>query len=284
LQIAILNVVLVPRVGAENVTITTPLSDFAETFSLVFVQQHARTKGGRAVRPDSRHGTGTMMRFRLLARAIDLFLPGSGRMMRNFRLLAIDYGQWRSVRERVAVDANGGAVPWYTYPAIEYLSSFDFRDCDVFEFGSGNSSLFWASRARSVVSVEIDNEWFEAIDRKKESNQCLLYRPDAPGYVNALAEQGRPFDVIVIDGNWRDQCAQAAPRHLRAGGMIVLDNSDRILEQECATVLRAQGFIQVDFSGFGPINGFTWTTSVFLKTPDLQHNFRGPSPIGGLQE
>lgn len=220
---------------------------------------------------------------RVLMRMINRFLPGSGAMMRNFRLLAVEHGQWRSIRERMAVDATGGAVPWYTYPAIQYLSSFDFGNCDVFEFGSGNSSLFWASRARSVVSVEIDKEWFEAGDRNKQPNQTLLYRPDAPGYVHALTEQGRLFDVIVIDGNWRDQCVQVAPRHLRVGGMIVLDNSDRILELECGKVLREEGFIEVDFSGFGPINGYCWTTSVFMKTPDLQRNFQGPSPIGGLR-
>lgn len=225
-----------------------------------------------------------MMRFRSLMRVTDRFLPGSGKMMRNFRLLAVEHGQWRSIRERMAVDASGGAIPWYTYPAIEYLSSFDLRDCDVFEFGSGNSSMWWASRARGVVSVEIDKEWFEAVERNKQPNQSLLHRADAPGYVNALAEQGQLFDVIVVDGSWRDQCVQEAPRHLRAGGMIVLDNSDRMLERECGRVLREQGFIQVDFSGFGPINGYCWTTSVFMKTPDLQRNFRGPSPIGGFQE
>lgn len=219
----------------------------------------------------------------LVMRVIDRFLPGAGAMMRNFRLLAIGQGQWRSVREKMAVDAAGDAVPWYTYPAIEYLSSFDFRDCDVFEFGSGNSSLFWAGRARSVVSVEDHKAWFEMVDRIKRPNQSLLHRADAQGYVNALAEQGQLFDVIVVDGNWRDRCVQEAPGHLRVGGMIVLDNSDRMLEQECGRALRKQGFIQVDFSGFGPINGYCWTTSVFMKTPDLQRNFRGPSPIGGLQ-
>jgi hypothetical protein len=223
------------------------------------------------------------MKSNFLTRAIGRVLPGSAAMMRNFQLLAVEQGQWRSIRKRTAVDASGGALPWYTYPAIEYLSSFDFRDCAVFEFGSGNSSFFWASRARSVVSVESDKTWFDAVDHQKQANQSVLHRTDAPGYVNALAEQGQLFDVIVIDGRWRDQCVQQAPGHLREGGMIVLDNSDRMLEQECGKALRGEGFIQVDFSGFGPINGYCWTTSVFMKTRDLQRNFQGPSPIGGLQ-
>ncbi len=218
----------------------------------------------------------------LLMRMINRLMPGAAVMMSNLRLLALAHGQWRSVRERMAVDAEGRAVPWYTYPAIEYLSSFDFGGCDVFEFGSGNSSLFWAGRARSVVSVEDDKAWFERVDGNRRPNQSLLHRADAQGYVNALAEQGKLFDVIVIDGNWRTQCAQAALLYLQPGGMIVLDNSDRREEKECSRLLRAQGFIQIDFSGFGPINGYCWTTSVFLTTSRLQGNFRGPSPIGGL--
>lgn len=78
-------------------------------------------------------------------------IPGIGVMKSNFCILASQYGQWRSARERMAVDTLGTAIPWYTYPAIEYLKSFDFKECDVFEFGSGNSSLYWSSRARSVI-------------------------------------------------------------------------------------------------------------------------------------
>ena len=70
---------------------------------------------------------------------------------------------------------------------------------------------------------------------------------------------------------------------LKDGGMIVLDNSDRMIEKECGRLLREQGFIQMDFSGFGPINSYCWSTSVFMKTPALlQRNFSGPAPIGGL--
>lgn len=219
----------------------------------------------------------------LIKRLLGRFLVSVGVMLSNFSLLAFAQGQWRSVRERMAVDAKGAPIPWYTYPAIEYLASFDFTDCEVFEYGSGNSSLYWAGRARRVVSVEDDQAWFEAVSRKLLPNQVLLHRADAAGYVGALSEQGRLFDVIVIDGNWRERCVEDASGYLRPGGIIVLDNSDRMIELECGKVLRAQGFIQVDFSGFTPINRYCSTTSMFLKTPDLQQNFRGPSPIGGLK-
>lgn len=204
-------------------------------------------------------------------------------MWLNFRILAFYYGQWSSARKRMSVDNNGVEIPWYTYPAIEYLKSFDFKSCDVFEFGSGNSSLYWAKRARSVVSVEDNKEWFKIVNNRKSINQSVIYGPDEMSYVKALADENKLFEIVVIDGNWRMQCTLAAIRHLKPDGMIVLDNSDRIIEKKCSELLRKEGFIQIDFSGFGPINGYCWTTSIFMKTANfLQKNFTGPIPIGGL--
>ena len=45
------------------------------------------------------------------------------------------YGYDRSLRERSCVDKDGNAVPWMTYPAIEYLSQFDFSENTLFEWG-----------------------------------------------------------------------------------------------------------------------------------------------------
>lgn len=204
-------------------------------------------------------------------------------MKKNFSLLAFGLGQWRSVKERMAVNARGNPIPWYTYPAIEYLESFDFKNCDVFEFGSGNSSLYWAGRARSVCSVEDNEEWFDVVSKTKRSNQVILHRGNESSYVNSLPEQRKLFEIIIVDGNWRFECVVKAINCLKEGGMIVLDNSDRKIEKECGTLLREQGFLQIDFSGFGPINNYTWSTSIFIKTPVLlQKNFTGPTPIGGL--
>jgi hypothetical protein len=210
-------------------------------------------------------------------------LPGLRVLKKNFSILAFGFGQWRTIKEGMAVDANGDPIPWYTYPAIEYLESFDFKYCDVFEFGSGNSSLYWAKRARSVCSVEDNQGWFNEVSKTRLGNQEILHRADEASYVKSLPSRGKLFEIIVVDGNWRYACAIEAINCLKDGGMIVLDNSDRKIEKECGKLLRKQGFLQIDFSGFGPINNYTWSTSIFIKSPvPLQKNFAGPNPIGGL--
>lgn len=220
---------------------------------------------------------------KLFSHIANKLLPGVAIMWVNFKTLAFNYGQWESVRKGMAVDKNGLEIPWYTYPTIEYLKSFDFQSCDVFEFGSGNSSFYWANRARSVVSVEDNKEWFEIVNNKKRLNQSVIYYADQVCYVKSLADQNKLFEIVVIDGNWRMQCTLAAIKYLKPDGMIVLDNSDRVIEKKCCELLRQDGFIQIDFSGFGPINDYCWTTSIFMKTASLlQKNFSNASPIGGL--
>lgn len=72
-----------------------------------------------------------------------------------------EYAIERTIDEKVCIDKDGNPIPWYTYPAIEYLSQFDYGDKKVFEFGCGNSSLFWAVRAQEVISIEDNPSWFE---------------------------------------------------------------------------------------------------------------------------
>ena len=44
----------------------------------------------------------------------------------NFIILSVKYGQFKSIINKSAVDRYGGPIPWYCYPAIEFLDQFDF--------------------------------------------------------------------------------------------------------------------------------------------------------------
>lgn len=46
--------------------------------------------------------------------------------MENYKILSLNYGQYRSMRLQKSVDREGNPIPWYTYPAIDYLTQFDF--------------------------------------------------------------------------------------------------------------------------------------------------------------
>ena len=56
-------------------------------------------------------------------------------------------GWYASARANSAVNARGDPIPWITYPAIEFLQERVRPDWDVFEYGSGNSTRWYAARS-----------------------------------------------------------------------------------------------------------------------------------------
>ena len=197
--------------------------------------------------------------------------------------LETQHGHLASRRAGLPIDAAGRPLPWYTYPAIQFLSQLDLSEKTAFEFGSGNSSLFWADRVRQLTSMESDPAWHAQISRDLRQNQTMVLEQDLEKYPQRIADGGRTYDLIVVDGKRRRACAAAAVQYLAPGGMIVLDNAD--WHPKTAQLLRDAGLIQVDFSGFGPINNYTWTTSLFLRR-DCDLRPRGDRlpqpPIGSL--
>ena len=195
------------------------------------------------------------------------------------RTLWFEYGHLRTVQSKAAVDKHGRPVPWYTFPAIEYLNQFDYSAMSVFEYGSGNSTLFWAERAARVVSVEDDERWFARNRAKVPPNCALILEPDLDKYVTVIDRFAEPFDIIVVDGPARGRtrlkCAARALDRLRVGGLVILDNSDWL--PESARLLRDSGLLQVDMSGFIPMAGHTQTTSLFF------HRACTLQPRGGRQ-
>jgi len=105
---------------------------------------------------------------RLFLKIIQKILPLKiKKLLKNFKILAIDFGQWQSIKKNISINKNNNPIPWYTYPAFEYLTQIDFSHKSVFEWGAGNSSLFWAQRAKEVISVESDKDWFNIINNNK---------------------------------------------------------------------------------------------------------------------
>lgn len=192
------------------------------------------------------------------------------------KILLHDYRYFDSVRTGV-IKNKSEYLPWFTYPAIEMLNGWDLTEKSVLEFGCGYSTLFWASRAKSVLSVEHNPDWHRRISPLLPPHVDLQLRS-----LENYATVSGTYDIVVIDGYVRDRtryrCAKASFPCLNQGGFIVLDNSDW-LPATCF-YLRQQGLIQVDFSGFVPGNRHAQTTSFFL-TRDLKVQHLKLAPVGG---
>jgi hypothetical protein len=208
------------------------------------------------------------------------YRAGSEEMLWLAEAVGVGYGHFRSVEEGRPVTDAGEPLPWYTYPALEYLRQLDFSAWDAFEFGGGNSSRFWSRRCRSLTTVESDRAWHATIAADALPSHEVLLEDDPARYADAITRGDRRYDLIVIDGRHRRACAERAHHRLLPGGMILFDNADW-WPDTCA-YLRGQGLMQIDFTGPGPINRYTWTTSILFRDHLALRSSTGQQPEHGI--
>lgn len=178
-------------------------------------------------------------------------------------------GWFRSYREQAAVDAAGNPIPWITYPAISFLAKRIRPEMTVFEYGCGNSTRWWAARVARVVSCEHDLAWHQKVLPTLPSNAELHHVPLEYGgdYCRQVARSGETFDIVVIDGRDRVNCAKQAIHALKPGGVILWDNSDRVDYAVGYEFLHEHGFKKIEFSGLSPITLAKNETGIFYR-PD----------------
>ena len=199
----------------------------------------------------------------------------------NYRILSTNLGQYKTIKLWDCIDANDVPIPWYTYPAIEYIKQLDFSNKIIFEYGSGNSTRFWGERCKKVVSVEDNKEWYDKIKDKLPDHVEYYLLEERQEYIKSINKYPDKFDVIIIDGNHsRYECAVEALNKLRDDGFIILDNSD--WKEKTSALLRESDLIEVDMSGFGPINYYTWTTSFYFSRNVKLTPAHARQPIHGI--
>ncbi|MDA8239844.1 MAG: hypothetical protein M0Z67_05660 [Nitrospiraceae bacterium] len=182
-----------------------------------------------------------------------------------------DYGWFRSVKEEASVDAEGMPLPWLTYPAIEFLRNRLDPGMSVCEYGCGNGTLWWASKVKAVVSIEHDKEWYKKINAVKPGNVILFHCDLEYGgvYSRKISEFENRFDIVVIDGRDRVNCAKNSLCALKPGGVIVWDNSDRPQYEGGYTYLREKGFRKIEFVGMGPGINTKNETAIFYRDNNI---------------
>ena len=95
---------------------------------------------------------------------------------------------------------------------------------DVFEWGSGGSTVFFSSLVKSWVSYEHDPEWIKKVQKEMVGNTRVVLVKEKKHYINP---EGR-YDFILIDGLHRKECLHKAMTMLKPGGSILLHDSERL--------------------------------------------------------
>ena len=216
----------------------------------------------------------------------------------------IKNGWLRSFIFKECTDKNGNPLPYFSYPAIEYIETLDMSRLKILEIGSGYSTIYFSKRAKKVISFECDPKWLRKVnneikklDLEKKVNLKYVditkpFNESSPSFrkktteiylkkiKKVLGSQENKFDLVVIDG-WgyhRLTLSKLILNYLSDQGILILDDSDELPKTE--KLLNDLGFIQVQFKGYCP-GGIRHVTSVFfnekMNIPVLEREMRIPS-------
>jgi hypothetical protein len=176
-------------------------------------------------------------------------------------------GWFASVNAKQAIDRHGQPIPWITYPCLSFLEERINREMDIFEYGCGNSTLWWASRVRSVISCEHNPAWYEQtrplLPKNAELHHVALEYGGA--YSQMISRYSEKFDIVFIDGRDRVNCVRNSLTAIKPAGVVILDNSDVAEYAEGISFLLANEFKSLHFTGPGPITAAVWRTTVFYR-------------------
>jgi hypothetical protein len=179
-----------------------------------------------------------------------------------------EIGWFNAFDSKSPVDQDNNPIPWVTYSFIDFIQERLNSKHTVFEFGSGNSTYYYAKHAGKVVSVEHDKDWYDKIIKSKPENAemifCELVRDG--NYCRTPVSLKKKFDIIIVDGRDRVNCCIQAVDALSDDGVIVLDDSERKQYKEGIDFLIKKGFKHLPFSGISPGLFYNKSTSVFYKT------------------
>lgn len=176
-------------------------------------------------------------------------------------------------------------LPWFSFGAIEALHRLLRPEHEVFEFGSGGSTLFFAHRCRRILSVENELSWRNNVAKEARAagsdNAEVEHHPlaesnaECRGHPFFHAVQRQRWDVVVIDsfidhdtpgcdgkGRFRTYAFELAQHQVKPGGLIVLDDS----WMYPALLAARPGWSVRDYRGLGPCRYGVTSTALFTHT------------------
>ncbi len=176
-----------------------------------------------------------------------------------------DMGWLNSELSGLPVDKDNKPIPWCTYSYINFITPFLSKEKSVFEFGAGYSTLFYASKVKSVISVDHDENWIKTLKKRVLNNVSLYHYNLNSGYTTSISNHDKLFDIIIIDGRKRVECIKNSFDKITAQGVIVLDDSEREYYKEGIDFLKGKGFKKIDFWGISPGYIHNKCTTLFCK-------------------
>jgi predicted O-methyltransferase YrrM len=160
-------------------------------------------------------------------------------------------------------------VPMISYRARRQIEHILSRDSRMVEFGSGNSTRWFASRVSFLLSVEDLPDWYEHVTRQLKERRIANVKHvlrSAETYADLSDVEDGSLHFALVDGTDREGCVRAVVPKLKSGGWLYLDNTDKDMTFPDGDLRRAETALREAvslrggslrcFSDFSPTNFF----------------------------
>jgi predicted O-methyltransferase YrrM len=176
-------------------------------------------------------------------------------------------GWMRSFQTKRSENAAGQPIPWYTYPAIDFLHEKLNNSHRIFEYGCGGSTRWLAQRCGHITAVEDHPQWYQYASQNMPANVTIHLQTldNQHSYENTPNNSKQKYDIIIVDGKQRNSCIAHSISALAEGGVLILDDSFRSQYQPSFDLLQQQGYRKLNFWGMTAIVATKSCTTIFYK-------------------
>jgi len=186
----------------------------------------------------------------------------------------VQTGYLKSFKLFKPIDNDNNPLPWMNYSVVEFLNKRLNKSINVFEYGSGYSTIYFSKLVKKITSIEYNNEWFEKISNKLNAilNVAISYVPLNKNYSRAIEDitpNKQKYEFIIIDGRKRVECAKKAIKYLTPDGILLLDDSNRERYNEVFQFYLQNGFRELTFSGIKPNSLEIFYTTLFYRSKNI---------------
>ena len=160
-------------------------------------------------------------------------------------------------------------VPMISYRARREINRLLTTESHMVEFGSGNSTPWFAARAGSVLSIEDLPQWHDHVQQILTDLAIGNVRHELRSektYADLSHIEDGTLDFAMVDGTDREGCIVSVVPKLKPGGILYLDNSDKDINRPNGDLRRAEAALHKAitarggsisyFSDFSPTNFF----------------------------
>jgi len=130
------------------------------------------------------------------------------------------------------IDFSGDVTPLMDPDERDFMfNNILKRSVTMLEYGSGGSTIEFPRRVKKYYSIEHHPEWHERIG--KDSGGCenltLILEEDRKKYVEVPQTLGEMFDIILVDGISRLECALFSFDYLKDDGILLVHDAGELI-------------------------------------------------------